>query len=97
MLLIIVAILAAVFASVWVLFDAPVLLAELLVDGALLAGLAKRLRAPGAGQNWALTAMRRTIVPFLVTAGAFAFVGFSLQHFVPEATTMLEALQIAAR
>jgi hypothetical protein len=96
-LLIVVALLAALFASVWILFEAPVLLAELLVDGALIAGLAKRLRRRDDEHHWAVTALRRTYVPFLITAAAFAFVGFSLQYFVPEATTMLEALHIAAQ
>jgi hypothetical protein len=96
-LLIVVALLAVLFVSVWILFEAPVLLAELLVDGALIAGLAKRLRRRDDEHHWAVTALRRTYVPFLITAAAFAFVGFSLQYFVPEATTMLEALRIAAQ
>src|SRR5262249_45713047 len=96
-LLIIIALLAALFASVWILFDAPVLLAELLVDGALIAGLAKRLRKPDGEHHWAMTALRRTFVPFLITAAAFAFVGFCLQYFVPDATTMFEALRLATQ
>ncbi len=95
-LLIIVALLAALFASVWVLMDAPVLMAELLVDGAIMTGMARRLR-PIPGQHWTFTAIGRTWIPFLITAGAFCVVGFALQSFVPGATTMFEAVNLAMR
>lgn len=96
-LLIVVAVLATIFASVWVLIEAPLLLAELLIDGVLIAGMARRLRERNADQHWAVTAVKRTYIPFLITAASFGFVGFSLQYFVSDATTMLEALKIAAQ
>lgn len=96
-LLLVVAVLAALFAGVWVLMEAPLLLAEIFVDGALVAGMARRLRRVEPDRHWIVTAIRRrrTWVPFLIAAIAFAFVGGSLQYFVPEATTMLEALTLA--
>jgi hypothetical protein len=74
--------------------DAPALMAEMLVDGALMAGMARRLR-PIPGHHWTFTAIRRTWVPFLVTAAAFCVVGFALESFVPGATTMFEAVRLA--
>jgi hypothetical protein len=78
-------------ASIVVLVEAPLLLAELLVDGVLLAGMARRMRRAHPG-DWVFSVIRRTWVPALVVAVVFAAGGFALQLFAPGATTMLEVL-----
>lgn len=92
--LICIAIGSAIFASFWVLLEAPALLAEVLVDGALLVGLARRIKA-GTGPHWASGAIRRTVWPLLVVAVCFAAVGYALEYLVPGATTMGDALRMA--
>jgi hypothetical protein len=90
--LILVAIGSAVFATLFVLIQAPVLLAEALVDGVLLVGLARRIdvrKAP----HWMEGVIRRTFLPVLAVAACFCVVGFALEYFVPGATTMGEVLR----
>ena len=66
---------------------APVLLAEIQVDGALVAGLYKRVK--GIEQrHWLRTAVRRTLLPALLVALFLATAGYALQRAVPEAHTM---------
>jgi hypothetical protein len=77
-----------VLTTVWA---APTLLAELVLDVLLAAGLYRRLRR-GAGRWWLETALRRTVVPFLVTAALVAGAGFALQALVPSAHTLGEAI-----
>jgi hypothetical protein len=92
--LILIAIGSAICASFWVLIEAPVLLAEILVDGVLLIGLARRIDPWGA-PHWASGVIRRTVVPFIAVAVCFAAVGYGLEHLVPGATTMGDALRVA--
>lgn len=72
------------FSMVW---TAPVLFAELLVDGVLAASLYRRLRGVEAS-HWLETALRRTFWPFLVTALIAAAVGWVLQQYQPSARTI---------
>jgi hypothetical protein len=76
--------LLAVFSLVWA---APVLLAELVFNAALAAGLYRRLRGVR-GEHWLRTALRRTAGPFAVVALLFAVAGGALQHVVPEARSI---------
>ncbi|HYO16255.1 MAG TPA: hypothetical protein VE685_23905 [Thermoanaerobaculia bacterium] len=78
---------AALFASLYVVWAAPTLLAEILVDGVLLAGFYRRLHDPGQ-PNWMIGAVRRTWVPVLVTALLFAVAGGILQAKYPEARSI---------
>ena len=83
-LLFVIAVVAVACASLWVIFSAPTLFAELALDGALSATLYRRLR--GIEQrHWLGTALRHTIIPFAVTA--VAVVGFATvaQYLRPEA------------
>jgi hypothetical protein len=93
-ILIIVAALAALAASVYLIFMAPILMAEMLVDGVLLAGMARRMRAPKA-PHWSIGAIQRTWLPVLIVAGVFCVIGFALEFFVPGAHSMGEALRLA--
>ena len=57
---------ALLLSSLWVVYSAPVLFAELLVDGVLAASLYRRLRGLES-QHWLETALKRTVWPFVVT------------------------------
>lgn len=74
-----------------VVWSAPMLFAELLFDGVLAAGLYRRLRRADA-QHWLQAALRHTFWPFVLAAVFAAAAGFALQYFVPEATTLSQAL-----
>jgi hypothetical protein len=89
--LIVIAVGAAVVASVFILVEAPVLLAEVLVNGLLAAGLARRARS-AQGPHWTAGVIRRTWVVALVVAVIFGLVGYGLEKLVPGVTTMGEAV-----
>jgi hypothetical protein len=86
----IVAIVGGLIASFYVIYIAPALLAEILVDGALIAGLYKRVK-PIEERHWLRAAVRKTAVPALLVTLCFTVVGFSLQKAIPEAHTIGEA------
>lgn len=79
-------------ASLYVVYVAPVLFAELLLDGALSYTLYRRLRGVGDGPHWLVTALRRTVLPFALTALFLAAVGAALTAWAPGARTLGEAL-----
>lgn len=91
--LILVAILSAAYASVLIVFQAPILLAEVLADGVLLAGLSRRFKSSDV-EHWTTGAVRRTWKSALFVALVFLAVGLALQLLVPDATTMSEAFWI---
>ncbi len=78
---------AALFASAFVVYGAPVLLAELLLDGLVAGGLYRRLRRqpPGA---WYAIALRKTLLPFAATGLVFVLAGWFVQSRLPEALTL---------
>ena len=78
-----------VLSSLFLVWSAPVLFAELLVDGALAAGLYRRLRRIDA-RHWLETAVRRTWLPFVLTAVFAALAGWALASYAPGATTLGE-------
>ncbi len=74
-------------ASVWIVFTAPTLFAELLLDGGLSAGLYRRLgRVPR--EPWLETALKKTIVPFLVAALTLGAAGLVMERHAPEARSL---------
>ena len=81
------AILGGLVASLYVIYIAPALLAEILVDGALVAGLYRRVKHVEPG-NWMQTAFRKTFVPALVSAVFFTIAGVALQKAVPTAQSI---------
>lgn len=89
-----VAALAAVllFATFYIVYLAPALFAELLVDGALSASLYRRMRGLQT-RHWLESALRRTAVPFAVTAAGLALIGYALHAYAPEAHTLGEVLR----
>ena len=88
-LLAIVALLGAAIAAVYVVYIAPALLAEILLDGVLLAGLYERVKSIE-HQHWLRSALRRTAVPAVVIVIFFAIAGFAMQRAAPEARSIGE-------
>lgn len=83
---------ALLLSSFWIVYSAPVLFAELMVDGVLAASLYRRLRGVQA-DHWMLTAVRRTLWPFMLTALLFAASGWWMQETVPEARSIGDVMR----
>lgn len=93
-LLVVVTIVVTVLtASVSVVYSAPVLFAELLVDGVLSATLYRRLRRLDT-RHWLQPAVRRTVVPFAITALLMMSIGWGLSQYAPAARSLGEALAL---
>lgn len=75
-------------AVIWILWTAPALLAEVLVDGLVLTGLYRRLKNAPEAEYWLTSAIRRTWIPAAVVALLFSFAGYLLQQAVPEARSI---------
>ena len=84
-----------VFSSLYVVYAAPALFAELLLDGALAATLYRRLRGLES-RHWIDTAVRRTAAPFALTAAFLCASGVAMQAYAPQAQSLGEVLQHAA-
>ncbi len=78
---------ALLFAGGWIVYSAPLLFAELLVDGVLAASLYRRLKGTEP-RHWLETAFRRTVWPFAATALLFCIVGITMHHLAPEARSI---------
>jgi len=85
----IVALVGGLIASFYIIYIAPALLAEILVDGVLVAGLYRRVK-PIEQRHWLRAAVRRTLLPALLVALFFTVAGYALQKAIPEAHTMGE-------
>lgn len=83
---------ALLFATLYLVYLAPALFAELLVDGALSASLYRRMRGLQT-RHWLESALRRTVLPFAVTALGLGLVGFAFQAYAPDAHTLGEVLR----
>jgi hypothetical protein len=88
----IVAVLGAVAAMFYVVYIAPVLLAEILVDALLLAGLYKRLKGIEP-RHWLRSAVRRTLLPVLIATALFIAAGYLMGRIAPEARSIGEFWQ----
>lgn len=74
-------------ASFYVVYIAPVLFAELLVDGALSYALFRHLRSEDR-PHWVASALRHTLVPFVVTGVLLAAVGGAMSMYAPGAKSL---------
>jgi hypothetical protein len=74
-------------ASLYVIYIAPALFAELLVDGALSYALFRHLRGQDA-QHWLVSTCRRTAIPFLVTGAFLSASGAVMASYAPGASTV---------
>jgi hypothetical protein len=82
---------ALLLSSLWIVYSAPLLFAELLIDGALAASLYHRLRGLET-QHWLETAVRRTWAPFLLTALIVSAAGWGMTLYAPHAHSVGEVL-----
>ena len=80
----VIALIGALIASLYIIYIAPLLLAEILIDGVLLVGLYKRVKHIDQ-RHWLRTAVRRTVIPVLLIAMFFSVAGFAMQRIAPEA------------
>jgi hypothetical protein len=85
--LIALAVLAVLAAAGYALAVAPVLLAELVVDGIVIGGLYRAARRIDEGE-WLQTALRRTWIPALLLALLLGAVGWGIQRELPWARSL---------
>jgi hypothetical protein len=88
-ILAVVALVGGLLASLYIVYIAPVFLAEILVDGLVLGGLYKRVRHIER-KHWLQTAVRKTLLPALLCVLFFGVLGGALQILEPEATSIGE-------
>jgi hypothetical protein len=86
------ALIGAVFAAVWIIWAAPALLTELMLDAALATGLYRRLHGV-AREHWLRTAIRRTVWPFIGVALLFSLAGGAMQIYAPHAKSIGAVIQ----
>lgn len=86
---------ALLLSSLYVVYSAPMLFAELLLDGMLAAGLYRRLNGIPR-QHWLETSLRRTFWPFFVTALLAWATGWAMQLYAPEADSIGDVLHYHA-
>lgn len=84
---------ALLLSASFVIYSAPALFAELLVDGVLSVSLYRRLRGLDA-HHWLDTAVKRTFWPFFATAVTFSAVGWALQLLVPGADSIGDVFRL---
>lgn len=82
-------------ASLYVVYIAPVLFAEVLVDGALSYVLFRRLRDQDR-QHWLSSAFRRTALPFAATAIFLVAVGAAMAAYAPGAKSVGQVMKHAS-
>jgi hypothetical protein len=80
----ILAIVGVIVAMFYVVYVAPIFLAEILVDALLLAGLYKRLKGIEP-RHWLRSVVRRTLLPVLIATALFIAAGYLMQRIAPEA------------
>lgn len=94
LLLLVVAAVALVMAAGYIVIIAPALLAELVVDGIVVAGLYRRVREID-DARWLRTAVRKTWIPALVAALLLGAVGYGVQRALPEARSVGDVWRVA--
>jgi hypothetical protein len=82
-------------ASLYVIYIAPVLFAEVMVDGALSYALYRRVRGENP-QHWLATACRHTVFPFAATALFLALLGVAISVYAPGARSVGDVIRNAA-
>lgn len=91
-LLVVIVVGALLVSSLWVVYSAPVLFAELLIDGALSASLYRRLRGLDT-RHWLETALRRTVWPLVITALVLSLAGTAMQLYAPGAKSVGDVIR----
>ncbi|MCL4181771.1 MAG: hypothetical protein KJ072_29055 [Verrucomicrobia bacterium] len=86
------AVAAGFLVCLYVVWTAPALLAEVMVDGLVMSRILKRMNLRG-GAYWASGALKRTWLPALLAVLFFGIAGFALQRVVPEADSIGPVIQ----
>src|SRR5512139_1339298 len=86
-LIVIAFVLGLALASLYVVYAAPMLFAELLVDGALSYALYRRIKATDS-PHWLESAVRRTALPFVLTGVFVAATGAAMAAWAPGAQSI---------
>ena len=86
------AVLAGFLVCVYLIWTAPALLAEVAVDGIIMARIYKKLKVKDE-QYWLTGAIRRTWIPALLIALFFSVAGFAMQKAVPGAKSVGPVIQ----
>jgi hypothetical protein len=89
-ILVLIAGLCTLGVSIYLVVTSPLLLAELLVDGALLGAMTRAI-SPNSPPHWSRAVIRRTWIAALVTAIVFGLVGWGIERVAPGAHTLAEA------
>jgi hypothetical protein len=92
----IVVLIAGLLAIFYIVYIAPVLLTEVLVDGLLAAGLYKTVKR-AEGRHWMMTVVRKTAIPAALAMIFFAIAGFCVQKIEPKASSIGEAWRLMSR
>jgi len=82
-------------ASLYVIYIAPVLFAEVLVDGALSYALFRHLRGQES-RHWLASTFRRTVVPFAATAVFLLGTGAAMSAYAPGASSVGQVVKQAS-
>lgn len=92
LLLLLAALLAAggLAAMLYVVYAAPLLLAEVALDAALVSSVYRRLRREDVG-HWSTAVLRRTWLPAAAVVCVMVGTGFILQHVFPDARSIGDA------
>lgn len=78
---------AGLLVCLYVVWSAPALLAEVLVDGVVMSRIYKKLKV-GGQSYWVFGALRRTWIPAVLVALFFALAGFAMQRIEPNARSI---------
>ena len=77
--------------AAFIVYSAPTLFAELLLDALLTAGLYRKLRKLET-RHWLETAIRRTVWPFIMTTLVISASGWGMQLYAPGAHSLGEVM-----
>lgn len=92
LLILIAAVCAALFSGLYVIYSAPVLLSEVLLDGVLSYGLYRKLTKLDQ-ENWLEGVIKRTIVPFTITGIFFFVAGIVLVNYLPGSNSIGDVIE----
>ena len=90
----IVVLVAGLLAILYIVYIAPILLTEVLVDGLLAAGLYKTVKGVDERGYWMTTVLRKTAIPAILALIFFSIAGFCVQKIEPKASSIGEAWRL---
>ncbi|MDQ2747909.1 MAG: hypothetical protein M3T96_11690 [Acidobacteriota bacterium] len=88
-ILAVIAVLGGLLATFYIVWIAPLLLAEILVDGVLITGLYHRVKKIER-RHWLQTAVKKTLLPAVLAALFFSIAGFAMHRISPKARSIGE-------